>query len=128
MQSCPKCGLATSGQAAGIVKCIGCGTRFMAATASVMAHPDQVGISSSGGSTHQGTRSAGLEIATFILGILSLFLGAITGIPGVICGHIALGKCAPGSSGKGMLVTGLVLCYIGLVLSLFGVIAVFLHL
>ena len=68
----------------------------------------------------------GLATASLILGILSLVcLGLFTGIPAIICGHLARGKArrAPEEfGGAGMALSGLVLGYIGVVVNLVGVI------
>ncbi len=62
-----------------------------------------------------------LAITSLILGILSIFLTIFTAIPGVITGHMALSKIkkAPNENeGRGMAITGLVLSYIFLILSI----------
>ena len=61
------------------------------------------------------SKNCGLAITSLVLGLSSLLLFIITGIPAVICGHMALGKIkrSQGSlSGNGMAITGLVLGYI----------------
>lgn len=73
-----------------------------------------------------GTKStSGLATTSLVLGILSIICcGALTGIPAVICGHIARGKIKqdPSLKGDGLAVTGLALGYLSLVLSLVAVI------
>ncbi len=77
----------------------------------------------------------GLAITSLILGILSMAccLGLLTGIPGAICGHIALGriKRLPNLQGSGLAIAGLILSYLGIAFSViylaFGGMAVFLE-
>jgi len=67
-------------------------------------------IASSSGST------SGLAIASLVLGILSFFSLGLTGIPAVICGHIARGNIKKSSgtvSGNGLAIAGLVTGYFG---------------
>jgi hypothetical protein len=69
---------------------------------------------------------AGSAIASLVLGILSLVLICFTGIPAIICGHIARSKIRRSGnaySGHGMAVAGLVLGYITTTLGLFVLIA-----
>ena len=63
-----------------------------------------------------GGGTNGLAIASLVLGILALLcLGPITGIPGVICGHMALGQIRrSGQGGRGLAIAGLVIGYIGI--------------
>ncbi|MFU8893119.1 MAG: GYF domain-containing protein [Luteolibacter sp.] len=60
--------------------------------------------------------SSGLAIASLILGILGLTSCTfITGIPAVICGHMAMGRTHPKTGnlgGRGMAIAGLVMGYI----------------
>ena len=70
----------------------------------------------------EGTpQTSGLAISSLVLGILSCtILGFVAGIPAIICGHSARRKAqiAPQSSGGGSLaVAGLVLGYVGKVVS-----------
>ena len=72
----------------------------------------------------QPPQSSGLAIASLILGILSLFMALLTGIPAVICGHLSLSriKRAQGAlTGRGMAITGLILGYLGISLTVFFV-------
>ena len=61
-------------------------------------------------------KKSGLAIASLVLGIFSPFcFFFFTGIPAVICGHLALGKIKRSNgtlNGKGLAVTGLVLGYV----------------
>lgn len=67
----------------------------------------------------------GLAIASMICGIVSVlmllcYLGALTGIPAVICGHMALKRIAESpvpQAGRGMAIAGLVTGYIGIATS-----------
>jgi hypothetical protein len=63
-----------------------------------------------------GEGTNGLAIASLIMGILALVcLGPLAGIPGVICGHMALGRIKlSGQGGRGMAIAGLVMGYIGI--------------
>ncbi|TLD71870.1 DUF4190 domain-containing protein [Phragmitibacter flavus] len=73
-----------------------------------------------------GKPTSGLAIASLILGITSLpttfcYLGLFIGIAGIICGHIASGaiKRSNGTiDGKGIALAGLILSYIGTLISL----------
>jgi hypothetical protein len=65
---------------------------------------------------------AGSAIASLVLGILSLFFACLTGVPAIICGHIARGKIRRSGgafSGYGMATTGLVIGYVVTALTLF---------
>lgn len=66
-----------------------------------------------------GGGNSGLAVTSMILGIASLVacLGPLTGIPAVICGHIAKGKIRRGEAGgDGMALAGLITGYIGIFL------------
>lgn len=55
-----------------------------------------------------------LAIFSLVLSVLGLFCCALfTGIPGIICGHLALSKIEknPGLEGRGLAVAGLVIGY-----------------
>jgi hypothetical protein len=61
----------------------------------------------------------GMATAALILGCAQFFLWILSGIPAIICGHIALSQIKrTGQEGRGMAIAGLVLGYIGLVLFL----------
>jgi hypothetical protein len=59
--------------------------------------------------------------AAIILGVLSLLGGAITGIPAVICGHLARKKLKldPRRNGAGRATVGIVLGYMMIALTVF---------
>jgi prepilin-type processing-associated H-X9-DG protein len=62
-------------------------------------------------------KSSGLAVTSMILGICSIAMcmGPLTGLPAVICGHIARGKIKRGEGGGGgMALCGLITGYIGL--------------
>ncbi len=66
-------------------------------------------------------KSSGLAIASLVLGILAiaLCLGPLTGIPAIICGHMALSRIRNSNGligGKGMATTGLVIGYCSFVM------------
>lgn len=68
-----------------------------------------------------GKTTSGLATTSLVLGILSpLCCGIVTGVPAVICGHIARGKIKkdPSLKGDGLAVAGLVLGYISMALTL----------
>jgi len=61
-------------------------------------------------------KASGLSIASLTCGILSFFTCGVTGLPGIICGHMALSrikKSMGAIGGKGMAIAGLVTSYIG---------------
>ena len=63
----------------------------------------------------------GIAIASLVLGVLSLVLCCITGLPAIVCGHLALGKIRRSGqtySGEGVAIAGLVLGYLTTVLAL----------
>ncbi len=66
--------------------------------------------------------NCGLAIASLILGILSLVCcGLLSGIPAVICGHMAVAqikKSGGALGGNGLAVAGLVMGYIGIVVTI----------
>ncbi|MGJ8726518.1 MAG: DUF4190 domain-containing protein [Roseibacillus sp.] len=69
-----------------------------------------------------------MALVSMILGILSIVLcsGLLTGIPAIICGHMArkqFRESPTPQSGEGMATTGLILGYIATVLSILGIIA-----
>jgi uncharacterized BrkB/YihY/UPF0761 family membrane protein len=77
--------------------------------------------------TYAPVKNNSLAITSLILGLLSIFLSLITAIPGVITGHMALSKIkkAPMDyEGKGMAITGLILSYLFLILSLLFIFAI----
>lgn len=65
-----------------------------------------------------------LAITSFVLGLLAPFCcGLITGIPAIICGHMSLSRFSndPHLQGKGFAIAGLVLGYLGLLISLLSI-------
>jgi hypothetical protein len=64
----------------------------------------------------------GLAITSFVLGLLSLVcLGLFTGIPAIICGHIAHNRArrSPGQyGGSGFAIAGFVMGYVGFIITL----------
>lgn len=64
--------------------------------------------------------TAGVAIASIVLGILSFVLLAVTAIPAIICGHKALDRIrrtGGAVSGKGIAIVGLTLGYLMLVVT-----------
>jgi type II secretory pathway pseudopilin PulG len=75
--------------------------------------------------TSSGDGSA-LAVWSLILGIPSIFLcGFFSGIPAVICGHIALARKASAgvAKGRGIAIAGLVTGYLGTIVGTIGIIA-----
>ena len=71
-----------------------------------------------------GPPKEGLATASLILGLLSFFCLVLTGIPAVICGHIARSraKTSPEAyGGAGMALAGLIMGYIGIALSFLAI-------
>lgn len=65
-------------------------------------------------------QSKGLSITALVLGLLSLLLGLLTAVPGIIVGHIARSKAKKNPEhygGSGMALTGLILSYAVIILS-----------
>ncbi|PID46310.1 MAG: hypothetical protein CSB47_05125 [Proteobacteria bacterium] len=63
----------------------------------------------------------GLSVVTLILGFLSLFLGAIIALPGIVFGHFACSRIKSNPyrfGGEKLAVAGLVLCYLMCLISL----------
>jgi hypothetical protein len=61
--------------------------------------------------------ASGLAIASLVLGILSLGLACLSGIPAIICGHLALARQKrAGYTGGGIAIAGLVTGYAGTIL------------
>ena len=80
--------------------------------------PPAISLPPSGGGPAAGQQN-GLAITSLVLGIFSLVTCILTGIPAIICGHIAYSRArrAPGQyGGGGMAIAGLVLGYVSLVL------------
>ena len=77
--------------------------------------PAPAGMPQVGGETN------GMAIASLVLGILSFAMcGCMTAIPGIVCGHMALGQIKREPErykGRELAIVGLVLSYIALVLS-----------
>ena len=78
---------------------------------------------------HYGPRNDGMAIASLVCGILALTLCSLfTGIPAIICGHVSLSRIKSATipiQGKGMAVTGLVLGYLSIILSIVSIIFFF---
>jgi len=72
-------------------------------------------------------RTAGTAIASLVCGICVFLCGIFTGIPAVICGHVALSQIKKSNGqviGRGMAITGLVLGYLTIIGSVIYLIAV----
>lgn len=67
-------------------------------------------------------KTSGLAITSLVLGILSFICcGLVSGVPALICGHIARGKIKrdPSLSGDGLALAGLILGYLSIFTTLF---------
>ena len=72
----------------------------------------------------QQKKSSGLAITALVLGILSLILGFLTAIPGIITGHMARSRAKKNPQqygGAGMALTGLIISYAVIILSIVSV-------
>ncbi|HEX9030249.1 MAG TPA: DUF1707 and DUF4190 domain-containing protein [Streptosporangiaceae bacterium] len=76
-----------------------------------------------------------LAITSMVCGVLQFPFWLVTGIPAIICGHIARNQIRrTGQQGAGLAMTGLILGYAGLLLTILSVVALiagvdfFLHL
>ncbi len=72
--------------------------------------------------------SSGMAIVSLVCGILVFFTFGLAGLPAVVLGHLALShikKSAGTLKGRGMAIAGLILGYLGLVLMVVTMIAVF---
>jgi hypothetical protein len=69
--------------------------------------------------------ASGLSIASLILGILSLVgFMCLTGIPAVVCGHVALSRQkSAGVKGSGLAIPGVITGYLGSIVALFILLA-----
>ncbi len=70
--------------------------------------------------TAKKIETCGLAIASLVLGLASLVACAFTGIPAIICGHVAVAKIKRSNgtlAGNGMAVTGLIMGYLVTLLS-----------
>lgn len=68
----------------------------------------------------------GLATTSLILGIAQIIFGALTGIPAIITGHIALGQIKQtGQNGRGFALTGLILGYVGILFTILAAILLF---
>jgi len=86
------------------------------ATAAPAPPPPQIGATSTTAPSPStpGAKTEPLAIWSFVLSVLSLVCcGFVLGIPGVICGHLALSKLQkePQLQGKGLATAGLVIGY-----------------
>ena len=71
-------------------------------------------------------QTSALAITSLVLGIMSFFTIGLTGLPAVICGHLAASRIKRSGgrlTGQGMAVAGLVTGYIGFLLIFLGVLA-----
>jgi hypothetical protein len=64
--------------------------------------------------------SNGLAVASLVCGIASFLFGCLSGLPAVICGHLALSRLKSGraTTGRGMAIAGLVMGYFMLLCTL----------
>ena len=81
------------------------------------APPAQIGTAATSAPSVAGAKTEPLAIWSLVLSCLSLVCcGFILGIPGVICGHLALSKLQkdPQLEGKGLATAGLVIGYVAI--------------
>ena len=81
------------------------------------APPAQIGAAATTGPPASGAKTEPLAIWSLVLSSLSLVCcGFILGIPGVVCGHLALSKLQkdPQLQGKGLATAGLVIGYVAI--------------
>src|SRR5436189_3494886 len=73
---------------------------------------------SAGGSSSPDDGST-LAVCSLVFGIVSFLCGIFSGIPAIICGHMALSRKnrAGISSGRGLAIAGLVMGYLGVVIA-----------
>lgn len=99
---CEKCGAKNDDR---VLQCVNCG---YSRTSTVQADVPQARTAVPG--------TPGTAVASLILGLLGLFcLGLFTGIPAIICGHIARKQIRESSgrlTGGGLALSGLILGYI----------------
>jgi general secretion pathway protein G len=72
--------------------------------------------------------TSGLAIASLVLGIVGLTAGCLTGLPAVICGHMARSAIAQSNNsvqGAGLALAGLILGYLSLVVTALVVVLIF---
>lgn len=70
-------------------------------------------------------QNTGLAMTSLILGICSIAVCAITSLPAVICGHMAMGKIKRGEAGgSGMARAGLITGYFGLFFNGIAIVAI----
>ena len=78
----------------------------------------------SGGYSPAPRPTNGMAVASLVLGLLSwACLGCLAGIPGIICGHMALAQIRSSGyaeEGRGLAIAGLILGYINLAGLIFG--------
>jgi len=123
--TCPGCGVLLSG-----VRCDGCGytdskeafinnNHRCPKCGSVVYQGGGISsYGSSSGTSYSSSDNNTTAVWSMWLGIVSLFcLGPLTGIPAIICGHIARKQIREtAQDGNGMALAGLILGYISLVL------------
>lgn len=65
-------------------------------------------------------RTSGVAIVSLVMSCLSIFLGPVGFIAGIICGHIARSQCRKDTNlgGDGVAVAGLIIGYVFLVVAI----------
>jgi hypothetical protein len=78
-----------------------------------------------GGPGYQSGQTNGLAIASLVCGIAQIMLGPLSGIPAIILGHVARSRInQTGEQGAGLALAGLILGYVGLVVTAIIIIAI----
>jgi hypothetical protein len=84
----------------------------------------QSGVPTWTGGTGYGGQTNGLAVASLVCGIAQILVGPLSGIPAIILGHVARSRISQtGEQGAGLALAGLILGYVGLVLTVILVIA-----
>ena len=71
-------------------------------------------------------QTSGLAVASLVLGLMSFVTIGLTGLPAIICGHLASARIKRSGgrlTGQGMAIAGLVTGYLGFLLIFLGVLA-----
>lgn len=109
---CEKCGAQNDDRS---VQCANCG---FALSQNAQAGASQAAVA----------KVPGVAVASLVLGVLGFFcLGPVSGIPAIICGHVARKKIresSGGLAGGGQALAGLILGYVGTVFSTLLLVAI----
>ena len=107
-------------------KCTYCGQEYPDQMTTCPQDGNPLPVAPSAGPPPLPVPSSGLAITSLILGCVSLLCGPFTGIPAVICGHLALNRARrePGKyGGSGLATAGLAPGYVGCTLVFIAILA-----